>query len=155
MVVIGCRADDMDAAFRSPRKYKDQALYMSSASCKHRSQLPGGLQHLANMASTFSMAVFARYSALLAAFVASSNAALSSTGFTVSLDDVPYYIAPNAIATINITKGFPSGSKSGFFTPITVINTDDVDFSGAIFDSVVSNWTETDDVFQSGFLQGG
>ncbi|KAB2572169.1 Amidase 1 [Lasiodiplodia theobromae] len=106
------------------------------------------------MASTFSMAVFARYSALLAAFVASSNAALSSTGFTVSLDDVPYYIAPNAIATINITKGFPSGSKSGFFTPITVINTDDVGFSGAIFDSVVSNWTETDDVFQSGFLQG-
>ncbi|KAL0261683.1 hypothetical protein SLS55_003113 [Diplodia seriata] len=101
------------------------------------------------------MTTFAHYSALLAAFAPLSNAALSSTGFTVSLDDVPYYIAPDAVATINITKPFRSSAKSaGFFTPITVMSTDDAGFSGDIFNSVVSNWTEADDVFQSGFLQG-
>lgn len=72
----------------------------------------------------------------------------------MTLNDVPYYISPDPVATINVTKTFASGAKSGFFTPISVVSTDIVAFSGDVFASMVSDWTETDDVFQNGFLQG-
>ncbi|KAH7053093.1 amidase signature domain-containing protein, partial [Macrophomina phaseolina] len=91
---------------------------------------------------------------LLASFASSSKGQLSSTGFTVSLNDIPYYISPDPIASINITDSFARRHRSGFFTPVTVVSTDDVGFSGDIFASLVSNWTVVDDVFQNGFLEG-
>ncbi|GME52951.1 Amidase [Neofusicoccum parvum] len=107
------------------------------------------------MISRFNSMALGRYTTFLAAFASSSNALLSSTGFTASLNDVPYYISPDSVASIPITKGFLGGAKSGgLFTPITIVSTDDIGFSGDIFASLVSNWTEADDVFQNGFLQG-
>lgn len=106
------------------------------------------------MAPGFHRICFGQYVTLLAGFVSLSNALLSSTGFTVSLDDVPYYISPESVASIPVTKAFLSGSSNSFFTPITVVSTDDVGFSAATFASVVFNWTGIDDVFQNGFLKG-
>lgn len=109
---------------------------------------------LIDSASTSTMTAFAGYSALLAALASPISAALSHTGFTVSLDGVPYYVTPDAVATINTTAKLLSGKPAALFTPITVMNADDAASAGDMFASIVSNWTETDDVFQSAFLQG-
>ncbi|KAF2138491.1 uncharacterized protein K452DRAFT_256020 [Aplosporella prunicola CBS 121167] len=77
----------------------------------------------------------------------------SSTGFTVNLNDVPYYITPEAVATIPVKKDLFGTAVAGFM-PITVIKTNDLSFGSEAFSSLAAEWTKEDDVFQSGFLRG-
>lgn len=75
---------------------------------------------------------------------------LLSTGVTVTLNDIPYYIPPDPVTTLSTKLQQLNGVASvGGLVPMTVIDTTGEDFS-----QTVSNYTTTDDVFQDGFLQG-
>jgi hypothetical protein len=73
-----------------------------------------------------------------------AQAAASSTGFTVSLTDVDYFLPPKPIASIVGCEGLQSLFKDDIFAPFTVL-------SGS---SSVSSFAEDDDVWQESFLEG-
>jgi hypothetical protein len=76
--------------------------------------------------------------------ISGARAAASSTGFTVSLTDVNYFLPPKPVASIAGCKGLQSLFEYDIFAPFTVL-------SGS---SVVSSFADDDDVWQEGFLQG-
>lgn len=76
--------------------------------------------------------------------VLGAQAAVSSTGFTVSLTDVDYFLPPKPVANIAGCKGLQSLFEDGIFAPFTVL-------SGS---SSVSSFADEDDVWQEGFLEG-
>lgn len=80
--------------------------------------------------------------ASIAAFGA--QAAVSSTGFTVSLTDVDYFLPPKPVANIAGCKALQSLFKDDIFAPFTVL-------SGS---SSISSFANEDDVWQEGFLEG-
>lgn len=73
-----------------------------------------------------------------------ANAAVSSTGFTVSLTDVDYFLPPKPVARIAGCDGLESLFEDDIFAPFTVL-------SGS---SLLSSFAEEDDVWQEGFLEG-
>ncbi|KAK3678997.1 hypothetical protein LTR78_001450 [Recurvomyces mirabilis] len=76
---------------------------------------------------------------------------LSSTGQTVELDGVAYYVPGTPVHTIQNYGNSWGRPKSEGLTPLTVITTT----SAAVHDLglVVANWTTIDDVFSAGFLE--
>jgi hypothetical protein len=87
---------------------------------------------------------FMRFFGIASFAVSGARAAVSSTGFTVSLTDVDYFLPPKPVASIAGCKGLQSLFEDDIFAPFTV-------FSGS---SSVSSFAEEDDVWQEGFLQG-
>jgi hypothetical protein len=81
--------------------------------------------------------------------VSGVRAALSTTGTTVFLNDVAYYIPPLPVATLPFPKTLASGSG---FVPITVLQTTGT-VAAADVSTLVANFTTQDDVYQSGFLE--
>ncbi|KAF1989847.1 amidase signature enzyme [Aulographum hederae CBS 113979] len=75
----------------------------------------------------------------------SSTASVCTTGFTVSLNDIYYYVPPIPVSTI------PSRRGSNGFTPITVVSVTGSSFSSSDLAATVSNFTATDDVYQEAF----
>ena len=73
-----------------------------------------------------------------------AQAATSSTGFTVSLTDIDYFLPPKPVARISGCDGLQSLFKDDIFAPFTVL-------SGS---SSVSSFADEDDVWQEGFLEG-
>lgn len=73
-----------------------------------------------------------------------AHAAVSSTGFTVSLTDVDYFLPPKPVARIASCKALQSLFDDDIFAPFTVLG-------GS---SSVSTFAEQDDVWQEGFLEG-
>lgn len=73
-----------------------------------------------------------------------AKAAVSSTGFTVSLTDVDYFLPPKPVARIAGCDGLESLFEDDIFAPFTVL-------SGS---SSLSSFAEGDDVWQEGFLEG-
>ena len=73
-----------------------------------------------------------------------AKAAVSSTGFTVSLTDIDYFLPPKPVARIAGCEGLQSLFEDGIFAPFTVL-------TGS---SAVSSFAEEDDVWQEGFLEG-
>lgn len=80
------------------------------------------------------------------AFLLASNAhaAVSSTGFTVSLAEIDYFLPPKPIARIAGCNELESLLDDGIFAPITVVS--DV--------ADVALFAAKDDVWQEGFLEG-
>ena len=77
---------------------------------------------------------------------------LVSTGTTVRLNGVPYYVPPDAVGRLpsNITR-IPGDFG---LLPITVVSTNSSSFGNGDFQTLRTSFSETDDVFQDGFLQG-
>lgn len=73
---------------------------------------------------------------LLAAGV---QAAVSSTGFTVSLTDIDYFLPPKPVASIAGCEEIKASFENGLFVPFTVVK-----------DSLTASFAE-DDVWQEGF----
>jgi len=94
--------------------------------------------------STVKMSAFRSLgvASLLASVV---HAAVSSTGFTVSLADVDYFLPPKAVSSITGCDEIKSLFENGMFVPITVTS------EGA---SDLSSYAHQDDVWQEGFLEG-
>ena len=82
-------------------------------------------------------------------------AQLISTGMTVVLNDIPYYIPAAPVATITIHPNqLPVGSSAAGLVPLTVVETTSLTFSQSDLEATIVNYTASDDVFQTGFLQG-
>ncbi|KAF2643617.1 glutamyl-tRNA amidotransferase [Massarina eburnea CBS 473.64] len=83
-------------------------------------------------------------------FGSTASAALSSTGFTVELGDIPYFLPPKVVATIDVAQ-----CKAIFglapFIPFTAVNSNT--YSVAEISSAAKKYLEEDDVFQEGFLE--
>lgn len=73
-----------------------------------------------------------------------AQAALSSTGYTVSLTNVDYFLPPKPVASIAGCKNLQSLFEDDIFAPFTVL-------SGS---SSLSSFADDDDVWQEGFLEG-
>jgi hypothetical protein len=73
------------------------------------------------------------------------RAAVSSTGFTVSLDGFDYFLPPKAVGSISGCEEIKTSFKDGPFVPITVVT------GNGTFD--IASYSH-DDVWQTGFLAG-
>ncbi|KAF9700229.1 hypothetical protein EKO04_001427 [Ascochyta lentis] len=90
--------------------------------------------------------------------VTSIQAAVSSTGFTVSLTDIDYFLPPKAVARIAGCEELNAAFEGGPFVPFTVVKSDG--YGGLDIASIAAGYAEQDDVWQEGFLdalyiQGG
>ena len=96
---------------------------------------------------------YAMNAAILGLFFPAVKAAVSSTGFTVSLTDVSYFVPPDSVATISVTEDLKAAfSISWPFVPFTIIKS--TGYSAAEISSVVAKYLTEDDVIQAGFLEG-
>ena len=95
---------------------------------------------------------------LLVLLAAVSNIGVTqfiSTGMTVVLNDIPYYIPAAPVATVHISPNqLNAGSSAAGLVPLTVVETTSLTFSQSDLETVISNYSASDDVFQTGFLQG-
>lgn len=97
--------------------------------------------------------VFLRTSSILfLSLVANVQAAVSSTGFTVSLTDIDYFLPPKPVATIAGCNEIKAAFADGPFVPFTVIRSTGDDTLDVA--SVTAKYAEEDDVWQEGFLDG-
>ena len=82
-------------------------------------------------------------------FVANVQAAVSSTGFTVSLEDIDYYLPPKPAASIALSAEAKASLEYGSFMPITVAKDGPKDIA-----SLSATYADQDDVWQPAFLEG-
>ena len=82
--------------------------------------------------------------------VASVQAAVSSTGFTVSLTDVDYFLPPKPIAKISGCKELSTSFEDVMFVPFTVVKAQGY---GVDVAALTASYAE-DDVWQEGFMEG-
>jgi hypothetical protein len=85
------------------------------------------------------------------AYGAVVKAAVSSTGFTVDLGGVSYFLPPKVVATIAVDE-CKSLFTDALFAPFTVVHGTGI--SVADITSTTDRYLEEDDVFQEGFLEG-
>ncbi|KAI2486643.1 Glutamyl-tRNA amidotransferase [Pyrenophora tritici-repentis] len=90
------------------------------------------------------------WSASIVSFVVTNaRAAVSSTGFTVSLTDIDYFLPPKPVAKISRCDELQSTFGDELFVPFTVLNAKDSGFDIA---SLTAGYDE-DDVWQTGFME--
>ena len=87
--------------------------------------------------------------AILNLLLSSTNsvAELMSTGQTIVLNDVPYYVPAESLATISVRR-FGGLSSAGGLVPVTVTE------SSTNLQATVRGYGEMDDVWSKGFLEG-
>jgi hypothetical protein len=81
-----------------------------------------------------------------------AQATLTSTGFTVTLSGVYYFVSPFVAGNASVDASALSTAESvhGFY-PVTVM---DEFTSTSEIPAIAKNYTAIDDVFQEAFLQG-
>lgn len=92
------------------------------------------------------------FGVVILSLVASAQAAVSTTGFTVSLTDIDYFLPPKPVARIAGCEQIKAAFEDELFVPFTVVKGD----SDSALDlaSIKSKYAEQDDVWQEGFLEG-
>ncbi|KAF8847583.1 putative Glutamyl-tRNA amidotransferase subunit A [Acephala macrosclerotiorum] len=82
-------------------------------------------------------------------------ATISSSGQTLVVNGISYYAAPNPVSIISATTDMLySASTTGVdLIPLTIIEDTTSSFTTSVFRSIVGNYTASDDVFNTGFLQ--
>ena len=91
--------------------------------------------------------------AILNCFLPSIHAAVSSTGFTVSLGYVSYFLPPGSVATVSVINELKASFEdNGPFVPITVVES--TEQGAQEISSIATKYLAQDDVFQLGFLEG-
>ena len=78
---------------------------------------------------------------------------LRSTGQTLILNDIPYYVPGTPFATIPFLKSLQGTASAGGLVPVTVVrlSASNASFSG--LERVIGDFEE-DDVWNEGFLEG-
>ena len=82
---------------------------------------------------------------------------LISTGSTVALDGIPYYIPRMPYVKIpNFQSHILAGKGSGYggIVPVTVVRATSAAFTLAQLEQTVATYGREDDVWQAGFLSG-
>lgn len=77
---------------------------------------------------------------------------LTSTGGTLTLNDVPYYVPGTPYTTVS-TRAFQGLQNVNSLVPVTVVNVAAGNDSLSDLESVIGKFA-TDDVWNSGFLEG-
>ena len=92
----------------------------------------------------------ARALAAISLAAANVEAALSSTGFTVSLSGIDYFLPPKPVAKISGCQEIQALFDDAPFVPFTVVKG-----NGSVADiaSLMAGYAD-DDVWQDGFMQG-
>lgn len=106
------------------------------------------------MASYYYRSVAA--SLLLLSQVASTSLAwqFTPTGQTIQLDESSYYIPPDVVSTISISKPLRKAlDKAGGLLPSTVVNAESLGYGEKNFSQDIASYLSTDDVFSRGFLE--
>ncbi|KAG9231567.1 putative Glutamyl-tRNA amidotransferase subunit A [Amylocarpus encephaloides] len=87
--------------------------------------------------------------------VTSTLASISPAGQSVVVNGINYYSAPEVVSIIDATSDMLSrASTIGVdLIPLTVFSDSSRSFTTAVFRSLVDNYTSSDDVFNTGFLQ--
>lgn len=96
-----------------------------------------------------------RVSTSLLLFLAASTISATSSvdnGKLFTVNGINYY-SSDAVSRV-ITSDFDS-TRLDAIVPLTVIRTDEALLTMNIVKETISNYSTTDDVFQTGFLQGG
>jgi hypothetical protein len=88
----------------------------------------------------------------LLGLVASVQAAVQSTGFTVSLTDIDYFLPPKPVASIAGCDELKASFAEGPFVPFTVVKA--AGYGTLDVASLTAKYAEEDDVWQEGFLDG-
>jgi hypothetical protein len=97
-----------------------------------------------------------RYLHLLV-LAAAVSATISSSGQTLVVNGISYYAAPEAVTIISATVDELTSAARGTdvdLIPLTVLADSSSQFTTDVFRSLVTNYTASDDVFNTGFLQG-
>lgn len=82
----------------------------------------------------------------------SVQAAVKSTGFTVSLTDIDYYLPPQPVASIASCNELKASFAESPFVPFTVVKGDG--YGALDVASITAKYAEQDDVWQEDFLDG-
>ena len=78
-----------------------------------------------------------------------------STGSTVELNGVPYYVPPTSVGRLSIGPTLSNAiATSAGLLPLTIIKTNGSGYSSSDLQSTVDNFLSSDDVFQTDFLNG-
>lgn len=77
---------------------------------------------------------------------------LASTGQTLMLADVPYYVPATPYTTVS-ARGLESLQSANGLAPVTVVSSSSMKSSSGALGSIVGGFT-TDDVWNTGFLEG-
>ena len=78
-----------------------------------------------------------------------------STGATVELNGIPYYVPPASIGKLGIDQSLSNAAVSiGGLLPLTVIKTNGTSYQSSDLHNTVNSFLANDDVFQTGFLDG-
>ena len=93
---------------------------------------------------------FSRSIGVASFVVAGVQAAVSSTGFTVSLTDIDYFLPPKPIAKISSCEEIQASFEDAPFVPFTVVKAQD---GGLDVASLTASYAH-DDVWQEGFMDG-
>ena len=91
-----------------------------------------------------------RYLAVVSLITSSVQAALRSTGFTVSLTGIDYFLPPKPVARISGCEEILPFFGDSPFVPFTVVEAKGY---GADIVSLTAGYAK-DDVWQEGFMQG-
>ncbi|KAK1447205.1 hypothetical protein CMEL01_09044 [Colletotrichum melonis] len=76
---------------------------------------------------------------------------ITSTGLTLLLNGIPYFISPHIAATLSLQSGVPKDVEDILdFVPVAVLPAAS---RGDNVSQIFTAWKETDDVFQSGFMR--
>lgn len=104
----------------------------------------------------FIFALTALFCTLLRLTVA-TDGNLTSTGSTVNLNGIPYYIPGSPFASITgLQSQILTGKKTVFggLVPVTIVGTSSVTFNLVDLHQSVKSYAEKDDVWNQGFLPG-
>jgi hypothetical protein len=93
-----------------------------------------------------------RFFTLTALSLAGVQAAVKSTGFTVSLTDIDYFLPPKPVASIAGCDSLKAAFAESPFVPFTVIKGDG--YGKLDVASATAKYAAEDDVWQDGFLDG-
>jgi hypothetical protein len=90
------------------------------------------------------------------AFACTASATVSTAGETLIVNGISYYAASEPVSIISATADMLSSASTTDvdWIPLTVMVDSTSQFTTDVFRSIVSNYTASDDVFNTGFLQG-
>ena len=83
------------------------------------------------------------------------HAAVYPTGRTILVEDVPYYVPPKPVSQLKPGSHTPLSQQSDLdLVPFTFTSTTASNFAQNDLTSLTKNFTASDDVWQTSFLQG-
>lgn len=90
---------------------------------------------------------------LLTLFACPTAGSLISTGQTLFLNEIPYYVPATPISTVSSLTSLQSANAAGGLVPITVVEISATNSSSRALASIIDGFV-TDDVWNEGFLEG-